>query len=162
MALYTCGDLQQDQIVSTAPDEVRNQTAWDACEDHNDDPEWQEWCQQIKAAAVRLTEHDDALCRAYGEAILQADADDRILFGAPSAEDGPCYVTEPTWEGSFLLCSTDAYDFPGQGIDNLTAHEGCHLNDFFACKDRTDRFTGQGLVNSADYEADRCTGNFNW
>lgn len=150
LALIACeAPTEQDSTTNVVdPSTTLNQTIWAACKDFHPP----DWCAELLDAAVQLTEHNDALCQSYGQAILDADRDDRIRYGHNSYGNS-CFVTEPTWGPAYMYCNSGAYDLPN--MHELAAHEGCHLNNFSSCNDDYRPYPRPG---SAQYEANRCLG----
>lgn len=163
LALFACNDSPEAEGYSTAPEDTQALTAIEACEDwHPNDPGWVQFCQQVRAAAMQLLEHEDPLCAQYAQEILSADEDDRLrwLSGQPQDPEMVCITQgEPGVEG-ITYCYSAAYqDMPSSAIPHLVEHEGCHQYDIMHCTDaQTRSYPKQPAIGSGAYEANRCIG----
>lgn len=167
VALVGCGESSDGTELVAIPTASQDLTAYAVCEDWKaDDPAWVAFCAALRAAAQALLEHEDPLCAEYAQAMLDADALDRLRWtsGTPSHPQEVCY-TSCFGEDCTTYCYDAAFTaMPESAIPHLVEHEGCHHEDPQGCTDAqvSNRYspTGQSpAVGSGAYEANRCIGS---
>lgn len=75
LLVLSCTEASEDRGSVSAPETEMELTALAICEDWKPyDPEWVEFCEEVRRQAMLLLEQEDPLCAQYAQDLLNADA----------------------------------------------------------------------------------------